>query len=878
MRKSQSADFEIIPYDRDLRFGQADFVELLDSTAERFGKFMAFKYLYDNGEQLEFKYSDVMEQVLSTVRTLESYGIVAGDRVVMIAPPSPFYIIVAMALPYMGATSVLIDYSLPMEEIERLLALSDPVAVVSTRKHFSEIRDTVTAGMVMFVIDENKTTLTHVNKSPAKVIENTADKDTDVMLILFSSGTTGEMKGVEITYHSIMRAMEIDSKIVGLDGIPGRITYFYVLPLNHIAGYVSAFVAFFWGAELDFLENVSPLRYLEGLHHFEPTHFLTVPAVFDIMEQKTFEKIRQKSRFIYWIFKTAFRFSAFFRKKTGIRLGKKVFHGIYSQFLGENIKSIITGASPCKDSTAKFFAAMGLEWVNFYATTETNIPIVAIAASDRVKYGYTGTVGSVEGVNVRIQDIDTEGIGEIQVKTDLIMKGYFRNPEATAAAFDDGWFRTGDRGYIDEKNRLHIVGRIKESIVLRSGKKVSAQDVDNYYLKALENKYNLACCGIPTDDGCEEIHIFIQDDGYTDHGKAEIKKMIMDTSAVSPSMYHVAEVHFIESIPKTSVGKIRRFMLRDGLKMHDVKMMEQPRVDDDTSEDGLCAIIKKYKPDMEVTFDSRLIEDLGMDSITLFNVKCDLESRYNLDFGGRFGTARTVGDLWNLMHGERPDMEESTATEDLSKYPSPRNERTGRVLARWTKAMSIPYRFEVSGLENIPQDGSNYIICANHASFLDPFWILNAAKGRIDYSRVAGLAAKERLDNRLERWLFDMFGAIPVDRYGNTLPATQRARECITDDKYIMFIFPEGARSVDGSMLPFKAGAAELSMITGRKILPVRMDGSFEIFPRHKKYPKVFRLGRRRKLRIVFGEPMDPKDYSNPTEMTQRMKEKISGL
>ena len=144
--------------------------------------------------------------------------------------------------------------------------------------------------------------------------------------------------------------------------------------------------------------------------------------------------------------------------------------------------------------------------------------------------------------------------------------------------------------------------------------------------------------------------------------------------------------------------------------------------------------------------------------------------------------------------------------------------------------------------------------------------------------RVAGLAAKERLDNRLERWLFDMFGAIPVDRYGNTLPATQRARECITDDKYIMFIFPEGARSVDGSMLPFKAGAAELSMITGRKILPVRMDGSFEIFPRHKKYPKVFRLGRRRKLRIVFGEPMDPKDYSNPTEMTQRMKEKISGL
>ncbi|MBO7205854.1 MAG: acyl--CoA ligase, partial [Candidatus Methanomethylophilaceae archaeon] len=156
-------------------------------------------------------------------------------------------------------------------------------------------------------------------------------------------------------------------------------------------------------------------------------------------------------------------------------------------------------------------------------------------------------------VQIRIGDIDSEGIGEIQVKSDIVMKGYFRDPEATAAAFDGEWFRTGDRGYIDNENKLHIVGRIKESIVLRTGKKVSAHDVDDYYLNATQRAYNLACCGIPTDDGCEEIHVFVERKEFSEQKQAEIKKEIMSLSANAASMYHLADVHFIDTIPLTSV-------------------------------------------------------------------------------------------------------------------------------------------------------------------------------------------------------------------------------------------------------------------------------------------------------------------------------------
>ena len=863
--------------DRSVHFSQKDFVEVWDKVFDTLGPYPSVVYAYDSGKELNLTYNDIRELEMDVIRDFTARGFVPGDRVAITGPPSPHYLFFSHAMSYMGITCALIDNTLPTEEIEKLITTADPCAVISTPKILGSFSEEFKAGKMLFELDKDDRLAAHVDGTPETVVTHTVDPDTDVMLILFSSGTTGKMKGAQLTYHSILRGIEIDSKICGLEDKPtGSIVFFYVLPINHVAGYMSVTTAYLNGAELKFLEDVTPLRYLEGLHKFNPTHFLTVPAVYDIMEQKASEAIRQKGRFVNWLFKNMFRASGFIRSKTGKRVGRKLFKGIYSKLLGSNIDVLVTGASPCKDSTTKFLVNMGLEWVNFYATTETNIPICAVSASDRDKHGYSGYADAVDVIDIKIADIDEEGIGEIQVKSELVMKGYFRDPEATAAAFNGEYFRTGDRGYIDNKNKLHIVGRIKESIVLRTGKKVASHDVDDYYNKATENKYTLACCGIPTEEGWEEIHLFVERGEYSEHGQAEIRKTLMDVSAKAASMYHISNVHFIDTIPLTSVRKIKRFELRKMITDAPANKVEIDCGNEEKSEDSLCSMIRKYKPDAEITFESRLVDDLGLDSITLFNIKCDIESRYNLDFGGAFGTAETVGDLWRMMNGEGPSTDGDPEI-DLSMYPTPRNAITGKELRKWTRRLSRPYRFEVSGLENIPQDGSNYIVSANHASYLDPLWIINAADGRIDYTRVSGMAAKERMDNKVERKLFEVFGAIPVDRFGNTLPATQRAKECLTDEKYIMFIFPEGARSRDGSMLPFKTGAAELSLQTGRKIVPVRIDGSVEIFPRHNKYPKIFSIPRK-KIRVVFGEPMDPADYSEPKEMTQKLKDIISEL
>lgn len=168
-----------------------------------------------------------------------------------------------------------------------------------------------------------------------------------------------------------------------------------------------------------------------------------------------------------------------------------MFKNITKEVFGENIFGIGTGASPCKVETTEFFLNLGLEWSNLYATTETSVPITATGIKDKYPVDTVGNVNHHPEISVKINNPASSGIGEIVVKSELMMKGYFRSDDLTEETFDNGYFKTGDLGYIDKKGYLHITGRIKESIILENGKKVSPQDVDDYYLSII-TEYDFA--------------------------------------------------------------------------------------------------------------------------------------------------------------------------------------------------------------------------------------------------------------------------------------------------------------------------------------------------------------------------------------------------
>ena len=180
----------------------------------------------------------------------------------------------------------------------------------------------------------------------------------------------------------------------------------------------------------------------------------------------------------------------------------------------------------------------------------------------------------------------------------------------------------------------------------------------------------------------------------------------------------------------------------------------------------------------------------------------------------------------------------------------------------------------VSGLENIPKD-TNFIISSNHVSNLDPYWILaGLGDAYIHGHKFATFAA---IHTMKDKKMFDMIGGIPVDREGNVLPAIECGRRCLSEG-YDLIIFPEGARSRDGSILPFKKGAAELAIQCQVPILPIRIDGGFEIFPRHIKEPRLHKEnGEKFTLKITIGTPIWQKGM-NSEEYTKTLKKTISQM
>ena len=257
--------------------------------------------------------------------------------------------------------------------------------------------------------------------------------------------------------------------------------------------------------------------------------------------------------------------SHFFRKFLNLNIGKYLFKGIRNRVFGKNLTGLGSGASTLKESTMSFFFDLGVDdWANFYALTETYVPTVVTGLYDRYCVGTVGRTNRFDDIDVIIHEPDENGIGEIRIKTIMIMKGYFREPELTAAAFDEeGYFKTGDLGYIDKKSFLHVMGRIKEAILMHSGKKVAPSDVDNHY-DAVCPDVTIASCGVPCGDGhYDEIHLFVEKGELLENEQQNLKKKIMEFSSQTSDLYQISAIHFIDTIPMTSIKKVKRFQLKE---------------------------------------------------------------------------------------------------------------------------------------------------------------------------------------------------------------------------------------------------------------------------------------------------------------------------
>lgn len=844
-----------------------EYRQTMDTVIERYNCKHAFTYMRNDGSTDNVRFCDIGNFIKKAEFEYKKLGLVSGDRVAIVSPHSPWAVFHGMALTHAGITIVLIDASLPQEEIKRLIVFSDVRAVFTTNRIYT-VFELEIQQIPCFSLEQGLEVVPfHKENTNCSKVLSAVERDCDVIAILYSSGTTGEMKGIMVTYESVLKARVVFERLAGLQDY---MTYLLVLPFNHIAGFTGAMTFFLTGCEIGFIEDVNSSKLQAGLLNFQPHYFAMVPKVYEVIEQKIRAAIQEQGKSAEKLMNVLFKVSGFLRKNFGINIGRKLFKNITKQVFGENIFGIGTGASPCKEETTKFFLDLGLEWANLYATTETSVPIVATGVHDRYPVGTVGKVDFHPEIKVRINNPDKDGIGEILVKSALMMKGYFRRPDLTEAAFVDGFFRTGDYGFVDKKGYLHITGRIKESIVLKSGKKISPSDVDDYYMDRLP-EYDIASRGIVDTEGlCDEIHMFIQDKNYTQDEKKNIMEDFEKISREAPEMYRLSKIHFVAKIPRTSVGKVKRFCLNAENEERVSNKNESLETTEKVFDSIQFQIIKILQKDCKVTLEMRLKEDLGMDSLNIFELCVALDKKYGISVETQLYEGIKVAEIVDIIENRGL----RTADEDLLKYPLERSSRDYKWFDWFMKLSKKIWNFNITGAENITPT-EKYIFCPNHESYFDGMWIIGSLDPRIRQN-ICSMAADSLFKKRLYRRGLVCMGGVPVQRNGNTAPALKRAYECIVNEGRSLLIHPEGTRSRTGEMGKFLLGAAKLSIDSGVKIVPICISGAYEIFPPYRKIPRVYNLKKLKKysINICVGNAIEFKGKTE-IQITEEIRQQI---
>ena len=845
-----------------------EYIDRFNFICEKYDGSVAMSCLQNDDSITELTFSEMKKECDKIYNVIKKAGINAGDRVAIVAQNSMETILVGYSLSLMHITIVPIDSSLPKEEINRLVQFADVSGIYTIDAKYSLLGDCAKASIPIFRFNESGDFELYPGSIEKCTIEKQFPRDLEVAAIIFSSGTTTQMKGIMVTYKTIVESRPVSKKTIGFK--PGM-KLLHVLPFNHIAGFMSSFCYTLQGGQLCFIADMDSSKLQKGLITFRPEFFLMVPKVYEVMEQKICAQIKQKSIVVYGGFRFLLSLSGICRKYFGINWGRKLFKGIYSQVFGSGIICLATGATLCPEHTAKFFLDMGMTWANFYTSTEVGVPFITTGILDKYPYNTVGRIDRDKEIQVKIKNPDDNGIGEIYAKSNLMMKGYFREPELTKKAFEDGWFKTGDTGYIDKHRYLYVTGRLKETILLHNGKKVAPSDIDAFYSSVIDG-VNIVSCGVSSKDGFDKIHIFIEI-SYTSKAKAEhAKEKILELSKNQNTLYKVHGVHFIDKIPMTSVGKVKRYKLQELVNIPDTVVATELN---DTIENTIISTIRKISKYQEtISLSSSLRDELGLDSLSMFEIAVELEDIYHMDICSGLNNILTVNDILLYIKNNGAKQINSSRI-DISNFPEIKTKKDVKKLKCYMRLSKIIWKLNVTGKENIPTSG-NYILCPNHQSHLDGMWVWTAiGEDNINIEKICCLAKKEHLDSKLsKRWL-RMLGGIPVDRSGNSAPAMKRASECLQDN-YNILIHPEGTRTKTGALGEFRNGASKLAIDSKTKVIPVYIEGAFEIYPYNRFLPKLFNFKKMKRhiINITFGTPIEPISKSKE-EITDEIRKSI---
>ena len=697
--------------------------------------------------------------------------------------------------------------------------------------------------------------------------ELNVDNVEDTAVILYTSGTTGNPKGVMLSYKNLLsnvNAIKAINLVDETDRVLAILPYHHVFPLN-----INLLMTMYFGTLVVILDELSSEALRHALREYKISVIIGVPRVWEMLHKAIMNKINSS-----WITKKIFKICQSINSKA---LSRLVFKKVYNE-LGGSLRVMASGGAKLDPEVSRDYLTLGLPMIEGYGLTETS-PIIAFNKPTNVKAGTVGEI--IPDVEVKIAED-----GEILVKGANVMKGYYNNPTATKEVIDEnGFFHTGDLGKFDG-DHLVIVGRKKEMIVLSNGKNINPADIENEIMKGtdlikeiavMEYNNHLMAVVYPDFDLIKHRNIT--------NIKESLKWEIIDKYNVTAPKYRkILEVKIVKNeLPKTKLGKVRRFMLNDFLKGEVVEEGAEGTVVNQQSKkeievpEELKEIYTTLKENIErnydaqVTPDAHLELDLGLDSLDIVEILSFVESSYGVKIKEEeFTNIKNVLTLAEFIknHGgtfSNVEIDWKSILNERIDIDLPKSAWVGKLIRIITMPIfSLYFSLKKESQDKISNEPAIYI--GNHQSFLDALMFNQAIPMKM-MNDTYYIATVVHFDTPLRRYLADRGNILIVDINKNLKEILQVSAEVLREGKNLV-IFPEGARTRDGELQEFKKTFAILSKELNVPVVPFGIKGAYKAMPYGSKFPSMY------PIKIKFFDKIYPENLTIE-EIVEKSKEEI---
>ena len=798
---------------------------------------------------LSWSYRQLWEGAGRVASLLQQYGVGKGDRVIIWGPNCPQWALAFFGAIRAGAILVPLDMRSTGEFARQVSAKTEPVAAFVSRFTPPEHERMTVAKLYFEELEERSYRLAEPQPVPLA--------GDDVAEIMFTSGTTGQAKGVLLTHRNLLSNLSSVRQV-----IPGKSSFrlLSLLPLSHMFEQMgSLFSALSFGANITFATSRQPAVLLKLMQERRITMMLLVPQALDLFMKGIEREVVNRGKERVWAL------SQKLAKRLPMSLRRRVFHQIHARF-GGHLEIIVSGGAALEQTLGEKWNLIGVSVLQGYGATEAS-PVISTHPLEEPRFDSVGR--PVPGVQVRIADD-----GEILVRGPNVTQGYWNAPEQTAAAFEGDWYKTGDLGSVDPAGYLHIKGRKKDMIVLADGRNVYPEDVEAV-LKGDPAVTDAVVIGLDGEGGPQVHVVFLLEE--PDEAAAIVARA--NDRLAEHQRIRGFTVWPEADFPRTHTLKVKKAVVTEALRggMRESGAEEgtrsKPAPDGDTGQ-RLVRLVSEVSgvPQEQLLPEKSLGGDLNLDSLKRVELLSVIEQELGVYIDESLvSSATTFGELLRLLASQEQAKASLPPfyTWPLTIWFAAVREVLFRVLL--SPFLRVLYRVRVQGREHLQNLSGSVLFAANHNAIrLDSLVLIKAAPRRWRRQLAFAAAAEITFGKRWTGILAALVAnAFPLSR-DSAIRASLEHMGRLMDDGWSVVVFPEGDQQLGKPMLPFQTGTGMLSVESRTPVVPVHIV--------NERGRRLVPGSWRARVSVRFGAPLTFPPGTSYLDATQAIETAVKGL